>query len=188
MLIYRRFRASRGSYLQRKIVVRCRLQASCLTICLVLAVLAFNMLLPRTSASGGVPQYIEEFAVPTANSAPLAVTVDERGIVWFTESNASKLGRFDPSSRIFQEYAVGGVGDMWGVTVDGRGYVWLTQYSGKGSVNPGGGNRSRRPRSACSSLYLCLPQLWACGFFGRVLLVLGNHTDGYVRSLYENAP
>jgi streptogramin lyase len=27
---------------------------------------------------------------------------------------------------------------MWGVTVDDSGQVWLTQYSGKGSVNPGG--------------------------------------------------
>lgn len=68
----------------------------------------------------------------------MAITVDRNGIVWFTESNASKLARFDPTNHTFAEYAVPGVGDMWGVTVDGRGYVWFTQYSGRGSVRPGG--------------------------------------------------
>jgi len=76
--------------------------------------------------------------VPTPNSAPLALTVDRNGIVWFTESNASKLGRFDPGTDTFTEYKVPGVGDMWGITVDQTGAVWVTQYSLKGSVSPGG--------------------------------------------------
>ncbi len=83
-------------------------------------------------------QYIDEYSVPTAASAPLAITVDGNGMVWFTESNASKLARFDPTSHSFNEYAVPGVGDMWGLTLDRNGYVWFTQYSGKGNVNPGG--------------------------------------------------
>jgi virginiamycin B lyase len=105
-----------------------------------LAGLCANVLLQtRTvSASSNLPKYIDEYAVPTLNSAPLAITVDKQGIVWFTESNASKLARFDPANQSFREYTAPGVGDMWGVTVDKGGYVWLTQYSGKGSVNPGG--------------------------------------------------
>jgi len=43
--------------------------------------------------------YIEEYDVPTPESAPLAIMVDSHGVVWFTESNASKLARFDPSDR-----------------------------------------------------------------------------------------
>lgn len=89
-------------------------------------------------ASSSLPKYIDEYDVPTPNSAPLAVTVAKNGIVWFTESNATKLGRFNPTNGTFQEYSVPGAGDMWGLTVDQAGYVWLTQYSGKGSVNPGG--------------------------------------------------
>ena len=85
-----------------------------------------------------LPRYIDEYAVPTPNSAPLALTVDRNGIVWFTESNASKLGRFDPRTDAFTEYDVPGVGDMWGITIDESGNIWLTQYSLKGSVNPGG--------------------------------------------------
>jgi virginiamycin B lyase len=88
--------------------------------------------------AGSLPRFIDEYEVPTVNSAPLALTVDRNGIVWFTESNASKLGRFDPRTRAFKEYKVPGVGDMWGITIDLNGLVWLTQYSLKGSVNPGG--------------------------------------------------
>ena len=81
---------------------------------------------------------MSEYSVPTPASAPLAITVGPNGVVWFTESNASKLARFDPVAQSFAEYVVPGVGDMWGVTLDHNGYVWLTQYSGKGSVSPGG--------------------------------------------------
>jgi virginiamycin B lyase len=64
--------------------------------------------------------------------------VDQNGIIWFTESNATKLGRFDPASASFKEYTVPGVGDMWGIAIDRSGEIWLTQYSLKGSINPGG--------------------------------------------------
>jgi len=91
-----------------------------------------------TTTSNSIPQYIDEFTVPTLRAAPLAITVDKYGIVWFTESNMSKLGRFDPSNQSFIEYRVPGVGDMWGVTSDHKGRIWITQYAGHGSVNPGG--------------------------------------------------
>lgn len=92
---------------------------------------------PRV-VSAALPEYITEYLVPTPSSAPLAITTGADGVVWFTESNASKLARFDPVVQSFAEYVVPGVGDMWGVTLDHNGYVWLTQYSGKGSVSPGG--------------------------------------------------
>lgn len=89
-------------------------------------------------APTALPNYIDEYTIPTANSAPLAIAADPMGRIWFTESNSSMLGMFDPTNRTFKEYVVPGVGDMWGITVDNGGYVWLTQYSGKGSVSPGG--------------------------------------------------
>jgi virginiamycin B lyase len=85
-----------------------------------------------------LPKYIDEYQIPTPSAAPLAITVDRNGMVWFTESNVSKIAQFDPKSKIIHEYSVPGIGDMWGIVVDPRGYVWVTQYSGKGSVNPGG--------------------------------------------------
>jgi virginiamycin B lyase len=104
------------------------------------AVLAFTLLHPPTTvlAVDKPTNFIEEYNVPTPNSAPLAITADQSGRIWFAESNVSKLGMFDPTNRTFKEYRVPGAGDMWGATVDKSGQVWLTQYSGKGSVNPGG--------------------------------------------------
>ncbi len=102
--------------------------------------LSLTLVVPliHVTASSSLPKYIDEYVVPTPNSAPLAITADRNGIIWFTESNVTKLGRFDPQTNTFKEYSVPGVGDMWGVTVDLSGYVWITQYSGRGSVNPGG--------------------------------------------------
>ena len=91
-----------------------------------------------TPSAFALPRYIDEFDVPTRDSAPLAITADSYGRVWFTESNASKLGMFDPVNQTFEEFTVPGVGDMWGISTDLDGNVWLTQYAGKGSVNPGG--------------------------------------------------
>ena len=92
----------------------------------------------QVQATIDLPHFIDEYDVPTPNSAPLAVTVDRGGNVWFTESNATKLGRFDPSTGIFKEYTVPGAGDMWGITIDSHGNIWVSQYSLKGSVKPGG--------------------------------------------------
>ena len=103
-----------------------------------MATVSFIRVQAYTTPETALPNYIDEYDVPTPNAAPLAITVDRNGIVWFTESNASKLARFDPNTGNFTEYKVPGVGDMWGITIDASGDVWLTQYSLKGSVSPGG--------------------------------------------------
>ncbi len=93
---------------------------------------------PSVLAQKALPKYITEYQVPTPNSAPLAIAVDAKGRVWFTESNASKLAVFDPASESFTEYKIPWLGDMWSVVPDSQGHVWFAQYSGKGNVNPGG--------------------------------------------------
>jgi virginiamycin B lyase len=100
--------------------------------------LAAAVFQPFVHAAGGIPRYIDEYEIPTPNSAPLAITVDHTGTIWFSESNASKLARFDPNTGTFREYDVPTVGDMWGITIDSNENIWLTQYSLQGSVNPGG--------------------------------------------------
>ena len=116
-----------------------RSRASCIILSALLCVAVGGLaLFGRINASQGLPQYIQEFDVPTSNAAPLAITVDSHGFVWFTESNTAKLAKFDPAERAFTEYSVPTPGDMWGVAVDRNGKVWFTQYSGRGSVNPGG--------------------------------------------------
>jgi streptogramin lyase len=95
---------------------------------LAIAVISLAKVQPSVSAATTLPRYIDEYDVPTPHSAPLALTVDRNGIVWFTESNATKLGRFDPGTGTFREYPVPGIGDMWGITTDMSGDIWLTQY------------------------------------------------------------
>ncbi len=92
----------------------------------------------RVLSAATLPRYIDEYNVPTIGAAPLAITVDHAGLVWVTESNASKLAIFNPANATFTEYSVPGVGDMWGVVSDLEGRIWMTQYAGRGSVKPGG--------------------------------------------------
>ena len=50
---------------------------------------------------------VTEFSPPTQDSGPFAVDVDrKRNLIWFGEMNARKLGRFDPRSKTFAEFAV----------------------------------------------------------------------------------
>jgi hypothetical protein len=58
-------------------------------------------------ASNNLPKYVDEYAAPTSNSAPLAITVGKNGMIWFTESNATKLGMFDPMNKTFKEWMLG---------------------------------------------------------------------------------
>ena len=116
-------------------------QSMLLAVCMLLVLAIAVESIPSgasVSAKSSLPNYIEEYQVPTANSAPLAIAVDLNGNVWFTESNASKLAKFNPVDKSFVEYKVPWVGDLWGIITDPQGHVWFTQYSGKGNVSPGG--------------------------------------------------
>ena len=79
-------------------------------------------------------RYITEFKIPTVCAQPLAVTTDPTENVWFTESNAGKLAKFDPSSRLFTEYEntrwpKGDQSMMWGINYAPDGNIWFTDES-----------------------------------------------------------
>lgn len=76
-------------------------------------------------------RYITEFKVPTVCAQPLTITADHSGNVWFTESNAGKLAKFDPFSRLFTEYEntkwpKGDQSMMWGMDYASDGNIWFT--------------------------------------------------------------
>jgi virginiamycin B lyase len=75
---------------------------------------------------------IKEWEVPTSNSAPHDIVVDERnGIVWFTEINANKIGKFDPTTEQFQEFDIPTLSSRpHGLVVDQDGNVWFTEMEG----------------------------------------------------------
>jgi hypothetical protein len=58
------------------------------------------LLWPWVSAQNGLPIYIHEFHVSTPNSAPLAITVDGNGDVWFAEWGADNIGVVRSNSNV----------------------------------------------------------------------------------------
>jgi len=76
-------------------------------------------------------RYITEYKIPTACTQPLAINVDPSGNVWFTESNTGNLGKFEPSSKSFQEFTntqwqKGEKSMMWGIGTAPDGNIWFT--------------------------------------------------------------
>jgi len=76
-------------------------------------------------------KYITEFKVPTACTQPLAIITDSSGNAWFTESNTGNLGKFDLSSKTFQEFTntqwqKGEKSMMWGLDTAQDGNIWFT--------------------------------------------------------------
>lgn len=145
-----------------------------------------------------MPTYIDEYDVPTPNGGPLALTVDKNGMIWFTESNASKIGKFDPVTHTFSEYDVPGVGDMWGIAIDKNDMVWFTQYAGRGDVNPRGsimsGGKGRLGRLDPANLNVSFVDMPSVGSFPFRLVVdpdnkiwftelLGNRTGFFDQKL-----
>ena len=60
-----------------------------------------NKLVKLDSRTGEVTEY----EVPTKDSAPYSVDVDTtRNLVWFSERDADKIGRFDPGTETFIEF------------------------------------------------------------------------------------
>jgi len=85
----------------------------------------------ETNATAKSNKYITEFKIPTACTQPLGITTDPVGNVWFTESNTGNLGKFELSSKTFQEFTnaqwqKGEKSMMWGLGTAQDGNIWFT--------------------------------------------------------------
>lgn len=70
---------------------------------------------------------VDVFSVRTLGSQPRDIVVDVLGRVWFAETGANQIGRFDPSTETFVEYPLPTPGGQpTRLAVDGRGVVWFT--------------------------------------------------------------
>lgn len=49
---------------------------------------------------------VENWEIPTPYSYPADLKVGPDGAIWFTETRANKIGRFDPETKKFEEYDV----------------------------------------------------------------------------------
>ena len=108
------------------------------------------------AASAGplAPPPIVEFAVPTASSAPIAITAGPDGNLWFTEEAGNKIGRISPSGAI-SEFPLA-VGAMPGGIVAGPdGNLWFTERGANkiGRISPTGDLvEFSIPTAACNPL------------------------------------
>lgn len=77
---------------------------------------------------------VKEWEIPTPNSQPHDVIVDESGIIWFTEINANKIGKFNPTTEQFTEYQIPTPSSRpHGLVADGKGNIWFTEV-GAGKI------------------------------------------------------
>ncbi|MGH9680514.1 MAG: virginiamycin B lyase family protein, partial [Candidatus Acidiferrales bacterium] len=62
-------------------------------------------------------------------AGPRRITVDSQGIVWFGEWWGNQIGRFDPKTETFKEYALPDPDPTpYAIGVDHYGYVWYSSY------------------------------------------------------------
>ena len=76
--------------------------------------------------------YVTEYDIPSECVQPVAIAVGPDGLVWFAETAAGGVARFDPASERFVEFGnpswpPGQGSMMWGLDHDSDGNVWYTE-------------------------------------------------------------
>ena len=117
----------------------------------------------------------------TLTSAPNDVALDKRGYLWFTELNASAIGRLTLSDGSIRQYPLTQNTNAqplnpYGIAVDPQGNIWFTEASNKlGELNPATGQISYfTPPGLTSPLMEVISdqqgQIWATAFSTGVLI------------------
>ncbi|MGH9910170.1 MAG: virginiamycin B lyase family protein, partial [Nitrososphaerales archaeon] len=79
-------------------------------------------------------EYIKEYVITTECSQPLGIIVDESGHVWFAESSARKIAKFDPVKESFEEFALPdanakkdfATSGIWSMIFDANRDIWFS--------------------------------------------------------------
>jgi streptogramin lyase len=79
------------------------------------------------------------YKLPTAGSNPQSITVGSDGNLWFTEKNASKIGRIT-TAGVLTEFALPSGRAPQQITLGSDGNLWFTEYGGNaiGQITPQG--------------------------------------------------
>jgi virginiamycin B lyase len=87
---------------------------------------------------------------PTRRQGARRVWSDSKGMIWVSEWNAGKVGRYDPATRRWREWRVPGPAQIYAVYVDNKDVVWLTDFgrSGLWRFVPATGRFTRVPLRA----------------------------------------
>ncbi len=136
-------------------------------------------------------RYIQEFVIPTECAEPVGITVGPDGTVWFAESGARKIGRFDPATEEFKEYTLPGtqerekvapVASIWSLKFDEAGSLWFPDVVTNAiwKFDPASGNFERYHIPTTSQFGTSYPinfefsdgKLWFSEIYGKNIGVL----------------
>jgi streptogramin lyase len=71
---------------------------------------------------------LSKFSPPTKGK-PQRLTIDEEGMVWFTERRGNKLGRFDPKTETFKEFPLPGPeASPYAIGIDRDHMIWYSSH------------------------------------------------------------
>jgi virginiamycin B lyase len=74
---------------------------------------------------------INEFPVPSANSAPLGIASGPDGNLWFSEQFASKIGQINPTTHAIAEFSTPSTHSRpLALTVGPDDNIWFTEQTG----------------------------------------------------------
>src|SRR5262245_56392152 len=85
---------------------------------------------------------ITEFPIPTASSGPWGIATGPDGNLWFTETEANKIGMINPTTHATTAFPLPRDRNYWkdpqGITAGPDGNLWFTEYLGNmvGMINP----------------------------------------------------
>jgi virginiamycin B lyase len=86
--------------------------------------------LASSAAVGVLDVKINEYDVPTAKSRPHDPALAPDGSLWYTGQGANKLGRLDPKTGVFKEFALKTPNSgPHGLVADKDGGIWFTAIS-----------------------------------------------------------
>jgi virginiamycin B lyase len=93
----------------------------------------FALTLLQSAAAQG----IQEFTIPTANSAPTGIVAGPDGALWFTESSSKKIGRVATDGTI-AEFTIPTASTPNQIAVGADGALWFTSAFAIGRVTTAG--------------------------------------------------
>ena len=82
---------------------------------------------------------VNEFPVPTANSAPLGITAGPDGNLWFTEQHGSAIGQINPTTHSVTEFPTPSAhSEPIAITAGPDGNLWFTEQGANNiaMINP----------------------------------------------------
>jgi streptogramin lyase len=81
-------------------------------------------------ATGLSAQSFVEFPLPTAAAGPRAIVAGPDGNLWFTESDAGKIGRITPDGSVVEYPLPSAAAEPWRIAAGPDGALWFTEMAG----------------------------------------------------------